>query len=145
MVERICPACQHGNPIENRFCGACGAALDRHDLVRRDEGAIMIAGQSIPLAQVKQVTRAVALGLAAVAAEAGIAWLRRRAERGDLAALAGDAITALQKAAPQPEAATPATPLGNAVTIVSERVVEVWEHGGLTRQIVEKHIWRREG
>jgi len=143
MVERICPACQHGNPIENRFCGACGAALDRNELARHDEGALVIAGQSIPLAQVKQVTRAVALGLAAVAAEAGIAWLRRRAERGDLAAIAGNTLSALQK--PQPDVITPAASVGNVVTIVSQRVVEVWEHGDLTRQIVEKHVWRREG
>lgn len=143
MVERICPACQHGNPIENRFCGACGAALDRNELARRDEGAIVIAGQSIPLAQVKQVTRAVALGLAAVAAEAGIAWLRRRAEGGNLAAIAGNTLSAIQK--PQSDVVTPASPAGNVVTIVSQRVVEVWEQGGLTRQIVEKHVWRREG
>ncbi len=143
MVERICPACQHGNPIENRFCGACGAALDRNELARRDEGAIVIAGQSIPLAQVKQVTRAVALGLAAVAAEAGIAWLRRRAEGGNLAAIAGNTLSAIQK--PQPDVVTPASSAGNVVTIVSQRVVEVWEQGGLTRQIVEKHVWRREG
>jgi len=145
MVERICPAYQHSNPIDNRFCGACGAALDRNDLVRRDEGAIVIAGQTIPLAQVKQVTKAVALGLAAVAAEAGIAWLRRRAERGDLGAIAGNTLAAIQKPAPQADVTAPTTPVGHVVTIVSQRVVEVWEHGGLTRQIVEKHVWRREG
>ncbi|MGQ9925462.1 MAG: zinc ribbon domain-containing protein [Chloroflexaceae bacterium] len=143
MVERICPACQHGNPIENRFCGACGAALDGNQLARRDEDALVIAGQSIPLAQVKQVTRAVVLGLAAIAAEAGITWLRRRAERGDLAAIAGNTLSALQK--PQPDVMTPAASVGSVVTIVSQRVVEVWERGDLTRQIVEKHVWRREG
>lgn len=139
MVERICPACQHGNPMENRYCGACGASLEHHALAKRGEEAIVIAGQSIPLAQVRQVSRAVALGLAAVAAEAGIAWLKRRAER------VGVPTSAL---AVRPTAQTPAqaaNPVADAVTIVSQRVVEIWDHGSLTRQIVEKHVWRKEG
>lgn len=145
MVERICPACQHGNPMENRYCGACGAPLDRNDLVRREPDAIVIAGQSIPLAQVKQVTKAVVLGLAAVAAEAGLAWLKRRAERGDLASAAANPVTSPPKSEPQQVVPTQPSAANNVVTIFSQRVVEVWEYGGLTRQIVEKHIWRREG
>lgn len=144
MVERICPACQHANPIENRFCGACGASLERHELARRDDATIVIAGQRIPLAQVRQVSKAVAVGLAAVAAEAGIAWLKRRAEQGGLAAAASTALAASQQPARQ------LIPIddrsaANVVTIVSQRVVEVWEHGSLARQIIEKHVWKREG
>jgi hypothetical protein len=137
MVERICPACQHGNPMENRFCGACGASLERNELARREPDAIVIAGQSIPLAQVRQVAKAAAVGLAALAAEAGIAYLKRRAERAGLPA------TALAR----PAEASPVTPQAaqQVVTIVSQRVVEVWEQGGLARQIVEKHVWRKEG
>lgn len=144
MVERICPACQHGNPMENRYCGACGASLEHNAIVPHSQGAITIAGQTIPLAQVKQVSRAVAVGLAAVAAEAGIAWLKRRAER------AGVPTTALATR-PTPETlqrsiapATPAAdPITNVVTIVSQRVVEFWDQGTLSRQIVEKHVWRK--
>jgi hypothetical protein len=137
MVERICPACQHGNPMENRYCGACGVSLEHNALATRREDAIVIAGQSIPLAQVKQVSRAVAVGLAAVAAEAGIAWLKRRAER------VGVPTTALA-ARPGQEALTPgASPVADVVTIVSQRVVEIWDQGSLTRQIVEKHVWKK--
>jgi hypothetical protein len=28
---------------------------------------------------------------------------------------------------------------------LSQRVVEIWDEGRLTRQVVEKHLWRREG
>ena len=35
-------------------------------------------------------------------------------------------------------------PVRQAVTIISQRVVEIWDHGNLTRQIVEKHVWRKE-
>lgn len=139
MVERICPACQHGNPIENRYCGACGASLEHNALATRRDDALVIAGQSIPLAQVKQVGRAVAVGLAAVAAEAGIAWLKRRAER---AGVPSTALTARPAAEALPQAAGP---VANVVTIVSQRVVEIWDRGSLTRQIVEKHVWKKEG
>jgi hypothetical protein len=138
MVERVCPACQHGNPMENRFCGACGASLERNALAKREPDAIVVAGQSIPLAQIRQVSKAVAIGLAAVATEAGIAYLKRRVER---AGLPGAAL-AVRPAASAPAPQTPGA-AGSAVTIVSQRVVEIWEQGGLARQIVEKHVWKK--
>ncbi len=141
MVERICPACQHGNPLENHFCGACGASLERHELARREQGAIMIAGQSIPMAQIKQVSKAVAVGLAALAAEAGIAYLKRRAERMGVPTTAL-AVRPTTSSALAPQAAEQAA---RVVTIVSQRVVEVWEQGSLARQIVEKHVWKKTG
>ncbi|MFV9505330.1 MAG: zinc ribbon domain-containing protein [Oscillochloridaceae bacterium umkhey_bin13] len=136
MVERICAACQHGNPIENRFCGACGTSLDPHALAQRPAETLTIAGQAIPMAQVRQVGQAVAMGLVAVAAEAGLAWLRRR----------GNLPTTAITPRPQPTTTLHVTDsLGDAVTIVSQRVVEIWDHGTLTRQIVEKHIWKKQG
>jgi hypothetical protein len=138
MVERVCPACQHGNPMDNRYCGACGASLERNALVRREPDAIVVAGQSLPLAQIRQVSKAVAVGLAAIAAEAGIAYLRRRVER------AGVPTTSLA-IRPTAKAITPqvAEGAGSAVTIISQRVVEIWDQGSLARQIVEKHVWKK--
>lgn len=141
MVERICPACQHGNPMENRFCGACGASLDHNALAKRESAAIVIAGQEIPVAQIRQVTKAVAVGLAALAAEAGIAYLRRRATGASVPTTSlAVRPTSVTTAAPQA-----AETAANVVTIVSQRVVEVWEQGSLARQIVEKHVWKKEG
>ncbi|HWQ15513.1 MAG TPA: zinc ribbon domain-containing protein, partial [Roseiflexaceae bacterium] len=76
MVERICPACEHGNPVTAHYCGACGAPLERLLPARRIAGQLTIAGRDLPVTW-RQVGRTVALGVAAVAAEAGIAWLRR--------------------------------------------------------------------
>ena len=129
MVERICPSCRHGNPLENRFCGACGVALDHDAMVPKRPDALVIAGRHFPLAQVRQVGSAVAVGLLAVVADAGVAWLRRRAAQPTLPAVRS---TTTDSAA-------------NAVTIFSQRVVEIWDEGRLTRQVVEKHLWRREG
>lgn len=137
MVERICPACQHGNPLENRFCGACGSSLSPDALAPRAEAALTIAGRPIPTTQIAEVGKVVALGLATIAAEAGIAWLRRRAERAGAPAPA-----AQQPAAAVVPKTDPAA--SNVVTIISQRVVEVWEQGGLARQVVERHVWRKE-
>jgi hypothetical protein len=138
MVERICPACQHGNPLDNRYCGACGGSLQHDALARTGTTAITIAGQQIPVDQIKQVGKVLAVSLATVAAEAGMAWLRRRAE---VARLPAVAVSPQQAAAIiKPDAEL----VRNTVTIVSQRVVEVWEHGALARQVIEKHVWRKE-
>jgi hypothetical protein len=144
MVERICPSCQHGNPLENRYCGACGASLDRDALVAQaaDSGArITLAGRQLPLAQVKQVGAALAVGLATLAAEAGMAYLRRRVDQLTTPG-AVSTPSAAERAAPITRRST--HPVADTVTIVSQRVVEIWDQGSLSRQIVEKHVWRRE-
>src|SRR3712207_1467469 len=79
MDERApCPLCRHHNPQENLFCGRCGASLTGSEqLVPRRERHLSVANRTLP-ARFKPAGRAVALGLAALAAEAGLAWLRRR-------------------------------------------------------------------
>jgi hypothetical protein len=138
MVERICPACQHGNPLDNRYCGACGGPLQQDALARTGGASIMIAGQELPVARLKQVGTALAVSLATVAAEAGMAWLRHRAEAARLPAVAASPQQSAALAKPDAEL------VRNTVTIVSQRVVEVWEQGSLARQVIEKHVWRKE-
>jgi hypothetical protein len=45
-----------------------------------------------------------------------------------------------------PTITTPAVsaPISVTTTIISQRVVEIWERGELVRQVVERHVWRRE-
>ena len=86
MEERstFCPRCRHGNPRENRFCGACGSPLASGELpARRPESSPTTASRGLLPAELKPVGRALAVGLAALAAEAGLAWLRRRAGGSD--------------------------------------------------------------
>ena len=83
-----CPQCRHGNPPENRFCGACGAPLGSGgQLVRRTEDSSATARRALLPAELKPVGRALAVGLATLAAEAGLAWVRRLAEGSDRASL----------------------------------------------------------
>jgi hypothetical protein len=141
MVERICPACRHGNPLENRYCGACGAALTEQEaLAPREQSAL--APRNFPLAlspmQMRQIGAALALGVATLAVEAGRAWLRHRMG----ASSAASAITTVPVPVVSPPTVT--TPVSVTTTIISQRVVEIWERGELVRQVVERHVWRRE-
>ncbi len=138
MVERICPACQQANPIDDRFCGKCGVPLERQLPVRLADTRLTIAGRSLPITW-QQLGKTVALSAAALAADVGMAWLRRRIEAGPAAA-----PTALARSiAGTPTAARPGQAAGSIVTIVSQRVIEIWDSGDGKRQISERHFWRR--
>ena len=141
MVERICPTCQHGNPLNDRYCGKCGAALERQLPARVGDAPLTIAGRQLPVTW-QQLGKTVALSAAALAAEAGLAWLRRRIESGPPTT----ALAVRQAPAARP-ASTPAeiakSPVRSVVTIISQRVVEVWESADGKRQISEHHVWRR--
>jgi len=143
MVERICPTCQHGNSIDDRFCGKCGAPLERQMLARRPESRLTVAGRNLPVTW-QQLGKTVALSAAALAAEVGLAWLRRRIEAGPDAPSVAPLATIVPTT--RPAAAEPTTlarSAGNVVTIISQRVVEIWDSGDGRRQVTERHFWRR--
>ena len=120
MEERsttACPKCRCGNPPENRFCGACGASLTTGgELTRRTQHSLTVANRVLLPAQLKPVGKALAVGLATLAAQAGLAYLRRRVE--------GSGHTSL-----------PAT-TGTGATAPERLVYESFE---------ELHTWLREG
>jgi hypothetical protein len=84
MDERIsCSVCRHENPPENRYCGSCGTELaDSGQLVPRRDHSPAATVRALP-AKLGPSGKALAVGLAALAAEAGLLWLRRRVERAD--------------------------------------------------------------
>lgn len=139
MVERICPACQHGNSPNDRFCGKCGAPLERQLPMRVGDGRLVIAGRQLPVTW-GQFGRTVALSAAALAAEVGLAWLRRRIDTPP-----APGMQKISRAIPTARAAEESTALARpqkGVTIVSERVVDVWDSDG-HRRMVEQTYWRR--
>jgi Double zinc ribbon len=84
MDERTsCPVCRHDNPPENRFCGSCGTALADSGQLVPHRGYIPAATVRALPAKLGPTGKALAVGLAALAAEAGLLWLRRRVERAD--------------------------------------------------------------
>jgi hypothetical protein len=84
MAEHApCPRCRHANPLENRFCGWCGASLEStHELVPRREGALAAVRRTLP-AKLGPAGKVVAVGLVTLAAEVGLSWLRRTTKADD--------------------------------------------------------------
>ena len=73
-----CLLCQHENPPENRFCGSCGTRLTSGEqLATRQEHYPVPATRAWPT-MLGPAGKALAVGVAALAAEAGLSWLRRK-------------------------------------------------------------------
>jgi len=80
MTEREvpCPRCFQENPPRNRFCGACGVPLTSGEqLATRQEHSPVHASRAWP-AKLGPASKALAVGVAVLAAEAGLSWLQRR-------------------------------------------------------------------
>ena len=73
-----CPRCSHENPPTNRFCGSCGVQLrSGEQLATRQEHSPVQADRAWP-AKLGPVSKALAVGVAVLAAEAGLSWLQRK-------------------------------------------------------------------
>jgi hypothetical protein len=93
MTEQApCLLCRHENPPMNRFCGSCGAPLTSSEqLATRQEHSPVPAGRAWP-SKLGPAGKALAVGVAVLAAEAGLSWLQRRIgteERSSLRAVRG--------------------------------------------------------
>lgn len=73
-----CPLCHQENLPGNRFCGSCGVRLTSGEqLATRQEHRPVPAGRAWP-AKLGPMSKALAVGVAAVATEAGLSWLRHK-------------------------------------------------------------------
>ncbi len=76
-----CPQYEYENPADNRFCGRCGASLTgANQLIPRRENTPATVVRALP-SKLGPTGKTLAVGLAALAAEFGVLWLHRRAER----------------------------------------------------------------
>ena len=92
--------------------------------VRANQAPLTIAGRTLPVTW-RQVGKTVALSAAAVAAEVGLAWLRRRID-------APGAAAPLARAENSSTAQNTAPP---SITIISQRIVEILDQGDGKRVI----------
>ena len=127
-----CPRCRHENPTENRFCGRCGASLrSGSELAPRRQGSSSptVAGRTLP-AKLKPVGKALAVGAAALAAEALLSRLDRRTDLGR-PSLPGLAL-----------GSEPAVP-GRLVGWGLEEVLVVLDEGGSRGRVLERRaaLW----
>lgn len=136
MTQKICPRCQYDNALENDFCGRCGARLETA-LTHRRESPLSIGQSSrLPAPLVRQVVRAATASLLAIAADAGLAWLRRRSEP--------ETSPTVLRPTPieRKEKQRLPAPTHRGVTIFSRRIIQVWERGRLRGEGVEESVWR---
>jgi hypothetical protein len=80
MTERQipCPRCRQENPPSHRFCGSCGAPMSNGEqLATRHEHRPVPSGRAWP-AKLGPVGKALTVSVAALAADAGLSWLRHR-------------------------------------------------------------------
>lgn len=79
MTEQApCPLCRQENPPANRFCGSCGVPLmSGEQLATRQEHRPVPAPRARP-SKLGPAGKALAVGAAALVAEAGLSWLQRR-------------------------------------------------------------------
>jgi hypothetical protein len=136
MTQKLCPACTAQNPLDNRYCGRCGSRLDQPLVAQRPSDLTIGRSPLLPAPTMRQVGRAAAASLLAIAAEVGLAWLRRRAEPGEEAAL-----PSRQKAASSlPARALPGPP-GRVSAIFGRRIVRRWQQGRQGQETVEEEVW----
>ena len=73
-----CPRCSQDNPPTNRFCGSCGVQLKSGELLAtRQEHSPVPTSRAWP-DKLGPTGKALAVGVAALAAEVGLSWLRRK-------------------------------------------------------------------
>jgi hypothetical protein len=135
MTQKLCPSCAAQNALENRYCGRCGSRLDQPLVAQRPSDLTIGRGSLLPAPTMRQVGRAAAASLLAIAAEAGLAWLRRRTEQGE----PGIAVRR-QPASSLPAKALPA-PTGRVSAIFGRRIVRRWQQGRQGQETVEEEVW----
>jgi len=127
--------------------------MDRNQMVQIPLAGLNLTDNPEVAARLKHVGQAVAVGLATLVAEAGLAWIRRRLERIGQPAPMHMVQSPLRYPVAQsshPSALAISAPssmpaqIGGAVTVTSQRVVQTWDHGVLARETVERNVWRRE-
>lgn len=136
MVEQRCPQCRATNPIQNRYCGQCGSALNLP--VARQSSPLVIGRPNLPAPELKQIGQTVAVGLLAIAAEAGLSWLRRRVQRESGAKLPVTQDSIRPKAiVPQQKTAVPPTAVYHSETIEHTEM----RPEGILRRVVTRAAW----
>lgn len=142
MAMTICSTCGQENPADNRYCGSCGAKLNERALIISQPSPIMIGDRQLSQSQIKALAATIAVGLAALLAEAGLAYLQNLLSSRERPSLS---LRRKKKSAVQETTVVPVRRRnGRVVTVVSERVIVEKRWGRPVRRVVERFAWRGE-
>lgn len=145
MANLNCPNCYASNASDQAYCSNCGEPLTQSSLFVRRSNGLTIGSRDLPARQLKQIGASVAVGMAALLAEAALIWLRRRVQKMESASL--PAAGKRGKGGEETAVFIPNRPAADrthTVTVVSERVVEIHRWGRPVKRIIERMAWRRE-
>jgi hypothetical protein len=130
MIERVCPVCTTGNPVDAEQCSACQAVLDQPLVHQPAQRALTRRIPTLP-ARWERAGKAVALGAVALAVEVGAAWLQQRS--------AAKPAPLARQTNPNPvvETTSPRS------FVARQRIWETYEQDGrVSRRVVEHTYWR---
>ena len=134
MVERICQSCRAGNAIDAHYCSKCGSPLEQYLPARQQASPLATVSRNLPVSW-NQLGRGAALGVAAMAVELGVEVLRRKLEQS-----AKDKTT---PATTSPAIKPSSSASSEIITILSQRVIEIFDQSDGKRVINDRHIWRK--
>lgn len=140
MADLLCPVCNAANGSASRYCRRCGSDLF-HDVtvVPARPSSLQKMSRALPSKQVKQVSQAVAVSVAALALEVGISWMRKRLREHKI-----ETLPTVQE-----QKATVIRPNERQITrregstMMRHRTTQFWRNGELSHEIVENEqiIW----
>lgn len=141
-MNQTCHYCQHDNAAGDRYCGQCGAALEPGAVVVGRQSRLLNSRPELPAVQLRRIGISLAVTVAALAAEAGMIYLRRRVQR----MRAAESLEAPERSKsmalrPLPETAQLKS---QKLTVINERVIEERRFGRPIRRIIERVAWQRE-
>jgi hypothetical protein len=140
MADLLCPVCNAANHSNSRYCRRCGSDLF-HDVtvVPAQSTSLQRMSRALPAKQVKQVSQAVAVSVAALALEVGISWMRKRLREQKIETL--PAVQDTKATVIRPNERQIVRRDGS--TMFRHRTTQLWHNGQLTHEIVENEqiIW----
>lgn len=140
MADLLCPVCNAANGSASRYCRRCGSDLF-HDVtvVPARPSSLQKVSRALPSKQMKQVSQAVAVSVAALALEAGISWLRKRLREQKIESL--PTVQEPKATVIRPNERNLSRREG--ATMFRHRTTQLWRNGQMTHEIVENEqiIW----
>lgn len=117
MLERVCSRCGAANGTHQHRCQQCAAPLAQP--LQRFSRTSLAPRRTLLPAHWRQAGRTVALGVVAVAVEAGLHWLHQRHR----------------------SPAGPQINTGQRVVAAQARITTRWQNGQLQEQTIERTVW----
>ncbi len=144
MSGLICPNCEANNSPTRLVCEKCGFQLQKNAIIIRPDNRVDIFGRQLPAQQLKRIGASLMISAAALLAEVGFVYLRRRLSQNN------KSLNLFSKRSPknneQKVQKTDSKLLSGkrVVSVYQEQVVEELRWGRPVRRIISRMAWRSD-